>query len=345
MRHWKTCSARGRGLRTRAVSASSHRWETGLPPAAPRGRLAMPVPVTSVIKKTIPVYLEYSARTELIREVSLQAKVAGYIQSQAADGRRREGRRPALQDRRPRLSAALDQAKAQAQRDVAALIMPIEFQSRRRTGQNRLPRQGQLRSARQRAGPERGVGGDGQGRHSLGGNQSGLYRIRAPLPDASAATARRSERSSAAASAQHAGATRSALRDIQSQRARSRRNPDRRSGRTVVADFSSPRRSGTPQRRADLHRQRGRPHDRHDHRAGDHSQCRSHASSGSICPCPLCFAKPDALLVPQTALGSSQLGKYVYVVGQENKAEQRLVTLGPTDGDLVPCTGSPTATA
>ena len=45
--------------------------------------------------------------------------------------------------------------------------------------------------------------------------------------------------------------------------------------------------------------------------------------------------EPDALLVPQTALGSSQLGKYVYVVGADNKAEQRLVTLGPTDGDLV----------
>ena len=45
--------------------------------------------------------------------------------------------------------------------------------------------------------------------------------------------------------------------------------------------------------------------------------------------------QPDALMVPQTALGSSQLGKYVYVVGEDNKVEQRLVSLGPTDGDLV----------
>jgi membrane fusion protein, multidrug efflux system len=43
----------------------------------------------------------------------------------------------------------------------------------------------------------------------------------------------------------------------------------------------------------------------------------------------------NALLVPQTAIGSSQLGKYVYVVGEGNKADQRLVTLGPTDHDLV----------
>ncbi len=45
--------------------------------------------------------------------------------------------------------------------------------------------------------------------------------------------------------------------------------------------------------------------------------------------------QPDALMVPQTALGSSQLGKYVYVVGEGNKADQRLVTLGPTDHELI----------
>jgi hypothetical protein len=44
---------------------------------------------------------------------------------------------------------------------------------------------------------------------------------------------------------------------------------------------------------------------------------------------------PDALMVPQTAIGSNQLGKYLYVVGREDKVEQRLVSLGPTNGDLV----------
>jgi membrane fusion protein, multidrug efflux system len=42
-----------------------------------------------------------------------------------------------------------------------------------------------------------------------------------------------------------------------------------------------------------------------------------------------------ALLVPQAAVGSSQIGKFVYVVGPESKAEQRYVSLGPTEGDLV----------
>jgi multidrug efflux system membrane fusion protein len=40
-------------------------------------------------------------------------------------------------------------------------------------------------------------------------------------------------------------------------------------------------------------------------------------------------------MAPQTALGSSQMGKYLYVVGAGDKAEQRLLTLGPTDGALV----------
>ncbi len=44
--------------------------------------------------------------------------------------------------------------------------------------------------------------------------------------------------------------------------------------------------------------------------------------------------EPDAFMAPQTALGSNQMGKFVYVVGAGDKAEQRLLTLGPMDGDL-----------
>ena len=90
--------------------------------AAPAGPPAMPVPVVSVIKRTVPVYLDYSARTESIREVSLQAKVAGYIQSQpGTDGADvKEGDLLYKIDDRD-YRATLDQAKAQAQRNVAAL--------------------------------------------------------------------------------------------------------------------------------------------------------------------------------------------------------------------------------
>src|SRR5260370_20495642 len=43
----------------------------------------------------------------------------------------------------------------------------------------------------------------------------------------------------------------------------------------------------------------------------------------------------DALVVPQAALGSSQIGKFVYVMGADNKADQRYLSLGPTEGALV----------
>jgi multidrug efflux system membrane fusion protein len=49
--------------------------------------------------------------------------------------------------------------------------------------------------------------------------------------------------------------------------------------------------------------------------------------------------EPDALMVPQIALGSSQLGKYVYVVSTNSKADQRLVSLGSESGELVSVKG------
>jgi multidrug efflux system membrane fusion protein len=45
--------------------------------------------------------------------------------------------------------------------------------------------------------------------------------------------------------------------------------------------------------------------------------------------------EPNALMAPQAALGSSQMGKHVFVVGPDDKAEMRVLTLGPADGDLV----------
>ena len=43
----------------------------------------------------------------------------------------------------------------------------------------------------------------------------------------------------------------------------------------------------------------------------------------------------NALMAPMAALGSSQTGKFVYVVGEGERAERRPLTLGPMDGELV----------
>jgi membrane fusion protein, multidrug efflux system len=45
--------------------------------------------------------------------------------------------------------------------------------------------------------------------------------------------------------------------------------------------------------------------------------------------------QPGTLLVPQAAVGSSQLGKYLFVVGRDNKLEEHYVTLGADYGTLV----------
>jgi multidrug efflux system membrane fusion protein len=43
----------------------------------------------------------------------------------------------------------------------------------------------------------------------------------------------------------------------------------------------------------------------------------------------------DALQLPQGAIGSTQIGRTVLIVGAGNKVEQRLVKLGDSDGDMV----------
>ena len=85
--------------------------------------MAMPVPVTKILKQSVPIYLEYSARTESIRSVALQAKASGFVQQQhVPDGTDvREG--DLLYSIDPRdYQAALDQAKAQLQRRGGAQL-------------------------------------------------------------------------------------------------------------------------------------------------------------------------------------------------------------------------------
>jgi multidrug efflux system membrane fusion protein len=90
--------------------------------APPPAMMAMPVPVVSVVKKTLPIYLDYPGRIESIHSIALQARVSGYIESQpAADGADvKTGDLLYRIDPRD-LQAALDQANAQAQRDQASV--------------------------------------------------------------------------------------------------------------------------------------------------------------------------------------------------------------------------------
>ncbi|MGA8194407.1 MAG: efflux RND transporter periplasmic adaptor subunit, partial [Acetobacteraceae bacterium] len=81
----------------------------------------MPVPVASVVRQTVPVYLDYIGTTEAIRSVTLQAQVTGYLAARgAADGADvKQGELLYQIDPRD-YQAALSQVKAQAQHDAAA---------------------------------------------------------------------------------------------------------------------------------------------------------------------------------------------------------------------------------
>jgi multidrug efflux system membrane fusion protein len=304
--------------------------------AAPAGPPAMPVPVA---------YLEYSARTESIREVSLQAKVAGYIQSQpAADGADVKGGDLLYKIDERDYRAALDQAQAQAQRDNAALeyarsnfrrgdelvktgfLAKDNYDQRASTlGQSeasvaqdsaavrtaeinlaytdiRAPFSGRL--GRNRAPVGTLVGG------------SGLTLNTLVQLDPIYVTFNPSERELATIeAAREAGTvgTTIALPDDASKVYK---------GELTFIDNTVDRTTGTITARATV------ANPKFSLLPGQYVRVKVHVRD-----------EPDAMLIPQTALGSSQLGKYVYVVGAGGKAEQKLVKLGPTDGDNVSVTG------
>jgi len=303
--------------------------------------MAMPVPVAPVVRKTLPIYLDFPGRTEAIRSVALQTRVSGYVDSQpAADGADVKAGDLLYQIDPRDLQAALDQAEAQADRDSASLqyatanfargeeLAKSGFVARDVYDQRESAmRQAQAALAVDRAAVE-------AARLNLG-----YAEIRAPF----AGRLGRNQAAKGALVGPNSGPLNSLveldpiyvsfnpseteLAEIAKARAAGLVEAEIflgddagavRKGSLTFLDNAVDKTTGTISARVTI------ANPDFALLPGEYVRVRLHIKD-----------EPNALMAPQTALGSSQMGKYLYVVGAGDKAEQRLLTLGPTYGGLV----------
>lgn len=313
-------------------------------PPPPTG-FVMPVPTTPVVKRAVGIYLDYSARTESIRDITLQARVAGYVKEQHVP----DGADVAAGDLLYAIDerdyqATLDRAKAEKQRDIAAR----DYASSNLERGSELTKSGWLakdtydqRTSSLRQADAAITIDDAAIRTAelnleytqirapfagrLGKNQAPIGTLisvaGAPLNtlvqlDPIYVTFNPGEADLATIQKVHASGAVAAEIFVPGSDKPSHK------GTITFIDNSVDRLTGTLTARATI---------ANSDRAllpGQYVRIRIHAGEDA-----------NALMVPQTAVGSSQLGKYVYVVGDKNIAEQKLVTTGPTDGDLVSVAG------
>ena len=312
--------------------------------AAPPAFL-MPVPVARVVERSIPIVLDYAARTEAIRGIALQAKVSAYVVEQRVpDGADvKAGDLLYRLDRRD-FQVALDQANAAIERDQASL----DYQKASFDRGDQLSKSGFI------------------AKDSLDQRTSGLHQaeaalvadramqraaqlnldytdIRAPFPG------RLGRNQAAIGTLAGAGAT--VLNTlVQIDPVYVTFDP----GETDLVELQRARRAGTVAVDVTVPGQDVPPHrgelsfiDNSVSRATGTVTARATIANADLSLLPGQYVRvtvhlreqPGALLVPQVAVGSSQLGKYVFVVGAGDHVEQRGVTLGPSEGNLVAVTG------
>jgi multidrug efflux system membrane fusion protein len=305
------------------------------------GMMAMPVPVVSVVKKTLPIFLDYPGRIESIRSIALQARASGYIESQLAPDGADVKAGDLLYQIDPRdLRAAFDLATAQAQRDQASL----EYARANFGRGEELVKSGYVTKDAydQRASAMH------QAEAALVADRAAIETAKLNLSYAeiTAPFSGRLGRNQAAKGSLVGSTTgplntlvqldpiyvtfnpsESDLVEITTARAAGKvgaeislaGKPDAvRKGELTFLDNIVDKATGTIAARVTI------ANPDFALLPGQYVRVRLHVRD-----------EPDAFMAPLTALGSNQMGKFVYVVGADDKAELRLLTLGPMDGELV----------
>src|SRR3954471_1319298 len=319
----------------KADAAQQAQPEAGGPPPA------FPVPVALVSSTTVPVYLEYVGTTEAIRQVTLQAKVGGYLRETGiTDGADvKEG--DLLYKIDPDdFKAALDQAQARLQGDQAALEYATSSRKRNAalsaTGAVAKDTNDEKTSLMHQA--QANIMADKAAIRTAQLNL-GYTELRAPFDGR---LGKSLVHEGALVSAQQTdintlvqmspiyatfNPSETDLALIQKYRAAgdlvvdisvAGEDTPRVSGKLTFLDNTVDRTTGTITARATL--ENG---DR-SLLPGQYIKVRLHLTE-----------KPDALLVPQIALGSSQMGRFVYVIGEKGTVEQRFIETGALAGDQV----------
>jgi membrane fusion protein, multidrug efflux system len=341
--HWKTGVGVVAALAASAAGFSAIRNNGAMMGGAARAAGApppfvMPVPVVAVTKKPVPVYREYTARTEAIRSISILPRISGYVQKQdTPDGADvREGDLLYTIDPRD-VQAALDQVKAQMLRDKSAL----EYA---RSNLNRgaaLVGNGFL--AKDSYDQRMSASGQAEAVIAMDEAAQRTAELNLSYTQVRASFAGRLGRNQASVGTLVSPGGTALNTLVQLSPIYVTFNPSE----TDLAELAQAKAAGRVMAEVSV--------GGHDH-AGeltflDNSVDRSTGTiiaratianlDRSILPGQYVHVRislheiPNALIVPQAAIGSNQLGKYVYIVSSESKVEQRLVSLGPTDGEGV----------
>src|SRR5882724_3421767 len=324
-----------------ALSVGEHAGGANAAPETTTSTPALPVPTVTVAKKTVPLSLDYVGMTEPIRTVTLQAKVTGYLAVQVAGDGADVKTKDLIYRIDPRdYQAVLDQAKAQVQRDQAAL----EYARANNHRSSHLVKDGWVT----KDAFDQNTSTLHQAEATLAVDQAaletaqlnlGYTEIRAPftgrlsrslvhegtLINAAGtqlntlvqlepiyATFNPAETDLAAIDKARAGGP------VPVEIRTSEAAGPRFRGTLTFIDNAVDRGTGTITARATITNP--------DLTLLPGQYIRARLSIGD---------QPDALLVPQAAIGSNQLGKFIYVVGAGNTVEQRMVKLGATYGELV----------